>query len=357
MSAVFSQPPIIQSGSSVSLPNARLDQPATSANIPSLVVAKILENQLATQLSNLAVTSSPSLSAKLAFVENWMASLPRVFNVHNTDTRWDAEHPRLVFQRLKLHCVGYMTLLMFLRPYLTSPNSHCAVTQASRSNNEEEEAETRRLVACAIDTALSLMSASTDFFALCFPDKVKYFMVSFCPFDTAALLCSALLHDNERAVILRRREVIEAIGCALQISNRLLGLTKMGDTTWSILTRLVSRLDLLPEERETLEAASRSGELVIPLANVSTRPRGDRRSNVDSGGRVLLEIGGSELDDNTTANLPAAEPVWSDETRGIIEVEGEMWNETFGKSGATSEIELGVLDGLWDWEGLHFDSF
>lgn len=34
-----------------------------------------------------------------------------------------------------------------------------------------------------------------------------------------------------------------------------------------------------------------------------------------------------------------------------------MWNETFGKSGATSEIELGVLDGLWDWEGLHFDSF
>ena len=95
----------------------------------------------------------------------------------------------------------------------------------------------------------------------------------------------------------------------------------------------------------------------MPQANVSTRPRGDRRSNVDSGGRVLLEIGGSKLDDNTTANLPAAEPVWSDETRGIIEVEGEMWNETFGKSGATSEIEPEVLDGLWDWEGLHFDSF
>ena len=78
---------------------------------------------------------------------------------------------------------------------------------------------------------------------------------------------------------------------------------------------------------------------------------------MDSGGRVLLEIGGSELDNNTTANLPTAEPVWSNETRGIIEVEVEMWNETFGKSGATSEIELGVLDGLWDWEGLHFDSF
>ena len=246
---------------------------------------------------------------------------------------------------------------MFFRPYLTSPNSHCAVTQDSRSNNEEDEAETRRLVACAIDTALSLMSASTDFFAHCFPDKVKYFMVSFCPFDAAVLLCSALLHDNERAAIPRRLEVIEAIGCALQISNRLLGLTKMGDTTWSILTRLVSHLDLLPEEREILEVVSRSGELVIPRANVGMRPRGDRRSNVGSGGRVLLEIGGSELDDNTTANLPAVEPVRSDETRGIIKVEGEMWNETFGKSGATSEIEPEVLDGLWDWEGLHFDSF
>ena len=97
MSAVFSRPPIIQGGSSVSLPNARLDQPATSVDISSPVVARILENQLATQLSNLAVTSSPSLSAKLVFVENWMASLPRVFNMHNTDTRWDAEHPRLVF--------------------------------------------------------------------------------------------------------------------------------------------------------------------------------------------------------------------------------------------------------------------
>ena len=237
-----------------------------------------------------------------------MASLPRVFNIYNTDTRWDAEHPRLVFQRLQLHCVGHMTLFMFLRLYLASSNSDRAVTQASRSNNEEEEAEARRLVAYVIDTALSLKSASNDFFAFYFPDKVKYFMVSFCPFDTAALLCSVLLHDNERAVMPRRLEAIEAIGCALHISSRLLGLTKMGDTTWSILTRLVPRLDLLPEEREILEAASRSGELVIPRANVSTRLRGDRRSKVDRDGRVLLEIGGSELDDNMTANLPAAGP-------------------------------------------------
>jgi hypothetical protein len=357
MSAVFGRPSIIQGGSSISLPNARLDQSAASADIASPVVAKILENQLATQLPNLGATSSPSLSAKLAFIESWMASLPRVFNIRNTDTRWDAEHPRLVFQRLHLHCVGYMTLLMFLRPYLTSSNSHSAVTQASRGNNEEEEAETRRLVAYAIDTGLSLMSASNDFFALCFPDKVKYFMVSFCPFDTAALLCSALLPDNERAVIPRRLEVIEAIGCALHISSRLRGLTKMGDTTWSILTRLVSRLNLLPEEREILEGASRSGELAIPRANVSTRLRGDSISNVNSDGRVLLEIGGPELDDNTTTNLPAAELVRSDETPGIIEVEGEMWNESFRISGATSEIELGVLHGVWDWEGLGFDSF
>jgi hypothetical protein len=354
MSAVFGRPSIVQDRSSVSLPNAGLDEPLADAEIPSQVLAKVLESQLAMQLPNFGATST-SLSDKLVFVESWMASLPRVFNMHNTDTRWDAEHPHLAFQRLQLHCVGYMARLTFLRPYLTSPNSHHVATSTLGSDNEEG-AETRRLVAYAIDTALNLMSASNDFFALCFPDQVKHFTVSFCPFDTAALLCSALLHANEQALIPRRLEVIEAIGCALHISSCLVGLTRMGDTTWSILTKLVSRLNLLPEERGVLERASRSRELAILRANVSTGSHSGRRSNVDGDGRVMLETGEPELCHNTTANLPTAELVRSDVTPDVVDVEGGMWDVASGINGAASEIELGVLDGVWDWGGLGFDS-
>jgi hypothetical protein len=354
MSAVFGRPSIVQDRSSVSLPNAGLDEPAADADIPSPVLAKVLESQLAMQLPNFGATST-SISDKLVFVESWMASLPRVFNVHDTDTRWDAEHPRLAFQRLQLHCVGYMAHLTFLRPYLISPNSHRVSSPAIGSGNEEG-AGTRRLVTYAIDTALNLMSASNDFFALCFPDQVKHFTVSFCPFDTAALLCSALLHANEQALIPRRLEVIEAIGCALHISNCLVGLTRMGDTTSSILTNLVSRLNLLPEERGVLERARTSGELAILRANISTGSHSGRRSNVDGDGRVMPETGEPELYHNATADLPTAELVRSDETPGVVDVEGEMWDVASGINGVASEIELGVLDGLWDWGGLGFDS-
>jgi hypothetical protein len=340
MSSLFNRPSIIQDKSPIPLPNPRLDLPARNADIPSPIVAKIFECQLAMQLSellaiNYATPGQSNLSTMLTSVENWMASLPPAFSIHDSDNRWDAEYPRLVFQRCQLHCAGYMTLLMLLKPYLAPPSPSI---QATRNN--EEDTETARLTAYAIDTGLNLMSACKDFFTVSFPDKVKYYMVSFCPFDTAALLCSVLLHGKERAIP-RRLEVVEAIGKALYISHRLRGLTKMGQTTWGILVKLVSHLELQPAEKKMLDEAGRYGELTqiteLPVINNSTDNMRDPAGEpgFDSAPFVIH-----------------AEPTGINRTL----TEGEM-DDAFAIHDFTPDMELGVLDGVWDWEGLFFDSF
>ncbi len=62
------------------------------------------------------------------------------------------------------------------------------------------------------------------------------------------MLCAALVRDAAKRLP-RRKEIVDAIGRAIRILNNLRGVSKMGESTWTILTRLVSRLSLPPEER------------------------------------------------------------------------------------------------------------
>ena len=63
-------------------------------------------------------TYTTSLHAQIENVKRWMDSFPRVFGVQNPDTSFDATFSYLPFQRLQLHCTGYMAFLTILRPLL-----------------------------------------------------------------------------------------------------------------------------------------------------------------------------------------------------------------------------------------------
>ncbi|KAK4233006.1 fungal-specific transcription factor domain-containing protein [Achaetomium macrosporum] len=314
MTAAFNRPPMIQAGTSIPLPNPSLDRSVVNSDAPSLIVAKVLENQLARQLSDASMETT--LADKLSFIETWMSSLPSIFAVNDPDIRWDIECPGLPFQRLQLHCVGYMTQLVLLRPLITTfPGSPSAPISEGRM----QETQWSILIAHAIDVSLKAMSVSEQFFHLCFPHQAKYFMVSFCSFDNAALLCSLLLHDSHGTRVPRRLEVLRAIGKALHISRRLRDFTKMGKVTWDILTALTSHLRLTPDEKRVMEDAEKGGEIGVSTLEGSA-PSGDK-----------LDIGFDSEWSLPGASSRAAESML--------------------------EIHLGVLDGVWDWQGLHLDSF
>lgn len=308
---------MIHSSTAVPLPNPNLDQPSALSDIPSLIVAKVLENQLARQLGEGGSVDGTSVRSNLAFVETWMSSLPPVFRVVDPETRWDGDYPYIPFQRLQLHCVGYMTQLLLLRSTLTSSGFFPATSSARGSLTPEMLTVVNQLV----DVSLKAMAVSKDTFELCFPQHSKYYMVAFCPFDNAALLCSLLLHDNDRKVIPRRMEVVHAIGQALYISRRLRGCTKMGDATWSVLSTLRDRLNLTVLEKEMVKETENTG-----------------KKRVDS-----IETGVSP-----TTQLD--EPF-----ERFVDGELRLTEDSLAADGTDFlAMDLGILDAVWNWERVGF---
>ncbi|RSL46527.1 hypothetical protein CEP54_013807 [Fusarium duplospermum] len=296
MTAVFNRPRIIGSNNSVPYPSTTLSLSDVSSDAPSATFAKVLENQLGRVLSG-TEPGNRSLEESLATVESWMSALPPVFSFLAPEKRWDEDAPWLRFQRLQLHCVAYMTQLTLMK---------AALAVKPQQQNYIEK---------ATDIGLLAMRVCQDFFNLCFPHQAKYFMVSFCPFDVAAFLCSLLLRDRNRTLS-KSAEMVNAVGSAVSISFRLRDYTKMGESTWTILNALVSRLQLEPGENEAL------GNLV----RVHNGEKGELESI--SRGQVLPSEG-------VTASL------------------GQWQDENFFFGGSTEgNLDLGVLDGVWDWQSL-----
>lgn len=312
MTVTFHRPPIIQPGDAVPQPSCDVDNTGPDRGIPSAVVSKVLESELARYLSE--AREGTTLTDMVSFVDTWLLELPSVFAICNPDTRWDSQCARLPFQRLQLHTVGYMTQLILLRPSIASRTDSADGMMAT----EEQSLAVSHIV----KVGLKAMAVSKTFFDLCFPQQAKYFMVSFCPFDISALLISLILH--EKVAIPHRREVVAAIGTALYISRRLRGHTKMGDATWTILMPLTQQMELHPDERLLLDEVTSSGEIM---------------SN------------GSASHDSMTSG-PSRYGLWREfpepnEPGAIPDV--------LQANNQTQSIDLGVLDGLWDWQGLSLD--
>lgn len=327
MTASFNRPPIIQSGTPAPLPNPGLDQSGADPNVPSYIVAKVLECQLARQLGEGDRVDRSNLQSKVACVENWMLSLPPVFKIVDPDKRWDENYPYIPFQRLQLHCVGYMTQVVFVRSVLTSGEIFSALSYIGT----ELDSETTMLIHQVVNLSLKAMSVSKDTFDLCFPQQAKYYMVAFCPFDNAALLCSLLIHDINGTMIPRRPEVIYAIRQALYISHRLRGFTKMGDVTWSILSALKNRINLYPSEKEALEELESVGNADITkqfLNDDNLEPNDDLFHSINGSNSHLH----SESDDR------------------LQFVEGTLAAD----DSEFLEMNLGILDGVWNWERVGF---
>lgn len=329
MSLLLSRPLIInQSYYPFELPNLQLECHATDDGPPSLIAHIVAQCELGRIITKVPATMGGTLEATeaealKADMDKWLASLPPVFRESDPDTRWDEEHNYVPLQRRLLHAIGYMTMLLPFKAFLTK----------SFSSESSETDRARR--ATAIDIALHLMEISRGLFEHVFPINAKFHVVTFLIFDTGAFLCSAIIHDKDRSLPQRDR-VIQAIRLACSLMEKLATVTKTGAICYPVLTRLAKSLSMSSKSPAKSDGAisNSGGDHFGPSPDSDAFPLPDT---------ISPEPLSSSLDSMAPEMfLPASLdlPVPGLETPPIMGV------------GDFSNLDAGQFDQIWDWQNL-----
>ncbi|OOG00943.1 hypothetical protein ASPCADRAFT_699 [Aspergillus carbonarius ITEM 5010] len=241
MSLLLSRPFIINSNyCSFELPNVRLEADA-GTDMPSPVTHIALQCQLGQAISKIPGVMSGVLAPNQAIaiqqeIERWSDMFPPAYRRTNPDTLWDHSHSYVPMQRHQLHAVGYMVMFM--------PLKQCLTIDADPSKPSLESS----LQPTAVECATNVMESARLLLAHLLPGSGKFHFAPFLIFDTAAFLCSAVIHDRSRNLA-HRAKAIETIGLGLDVLEHISQDTKTGATCYSVLARLASSMPLAPEEK------------------------------------------------------------------------------------------------------------
>jgi hypothetical protein len=342
MSAWLSRPHLIdQKDLSFVFPNLRLDQSASEPNLPSSFAHIALQAQLARRISSLlgdvkatGDLSADQISKVLAEVDSFIDELPPVFKLDNPDTSFDVQHPYYVSQRYQLHVTIYVTRLDFLKPYLAGD---------PRDPKNSEDAIFRKF---GVELGLELLTVARLLFDHEFPINAKFHMVVFCIFDTATILCSAIIHDVDH-VLPHREKVMDAIESALGMLHQLSLTTKLGASSYCFLLKLVNATPALARysaicKRQRIESKNISSsdtttkapaETALPVTTPSFEPGNQHSSTLWDPVPVL--------DMTTTDDLS-------------FDLDQFLAQNPFEGS---NQLDVGGMEAIWDWENLNLDGF
>jgi hypothetical protein len=340
MSAWLGRPNLIdQKNLTFKFPNLRLDQSTTEPNLLSPFAHMALQAHLGRrvgtvlgEVQDVQNLSAKDVSAVESECEKFIAELPAIFRVKDPDTSHDEEHPYFVFQRHQLHCVIFVTMLDFLKPYLT---------RERRDKLTEKDDEFRKM---GVDIALRLLRVARNLFDHEFPINAKFHMVVFSIFDTATLLCSAIIHDRDH-VLPHRQEVMAVIDSSLDMLHQLSSTTKLGATSYNFLYKLVQASPDLSRKRpskrirkpDTALAPVSLDALPAPLPAPPTAP---------------IEL----ACEPTTATIKAIPPMTTSDDLSF-DLDQFLMNNPFGDLGSSAALDMGGMEQIWDWENLHLDTF
>jgi hypothetical protein len=279
MGMMLSRPLIInERHCSVDHPSVNLEYDASKPDLPCPHKHMELQQQLCEAIVGDYDGSKPTIHVKdaefvMTAVNKWLDALPPVYRLIGTDTRYDKTDPYLVLQRLQTVCMGYSSILSVLKTYLT---------QTFEVEADLTPKKLREFQNIAIDKSVQLMDIAQQLADIFIPDYNKYFLIVFTPFDTAALLCSAIIHDT-RFRLPRRNEILQMIAKALTLLRRFVKVTKTGAVAESVISQLISKFNLTPQE-STIFYSSPSSSSDDSSAPSSKRhaPAEEPRKNSDS---------------------------------------------------------------------------
>jgi hypothetical protein len=267
-------------------------------------------------------------------IDQWFVTLPPAYRETDPDTTWDEKHIYVALQRHQMHAIGYMTMLVPFKAFLTK-------TFDSQSSETDRE-----LRSTAVDIAVHLMDVSHRLFDHVYPLNAKFHLVTFLIFDTAAFLCSAMIHDKDRSLP-QRDNIIQKISLACSLMQKLAQVTKTGAICYPVLVRLAKSLS--SSSKRTASLPGMSGDvshLGINVAGPSPELELDAFPYSESISTESLSSSLGFLGPNEIF-LPASLdlPIPGMETPPVISV------------GDFSNLDVGQFDQIWDWQNLDLTLF
>ena len=231
---------------------------------PSPLLHMKLLSELITQLANRFglpnnVAKTSDVRAYQGIIKSWMATFPPAYDFNNPDKSGDASRPWLVLHRCHLHTAALSMALDPARAYLTK--------QMSKQSDSDELSIRND----GVDYSLTLMNALHGYFEHVYPRDAKFHFALFCVFDTAAVLCSALMHDQDNSIP-RRPEILNAVDRAVAMLKSLNTVNKTARTSYEVLVKVARRISRpLPTTQQPTVAMgkwSRPKELTLTPPNI-----------------------------------------------------------------------------------------
>lgn len=270
------------------------------------------------------VTDDSAAGSIKSDIETWMHSLPPAYREKDPDTQWDENYIYVPLQRRQLHAIGYMMMFLPFKSFLARTfDSKSSSTDRARRNS-------------AIGIALHLMKSSHRLFDQVFPINAKFHLVTFLIFDTAAFLCSAIIHDKDRSLP-QRDEVLRAISLACSLISQLAQVTKTGAICQPVIERLARSVS--PKTATMINSAN--GDILNTGGDFDPLPELDALSHANSNSPEFLS---SSLGLAPTMEMffPAS---WDLPTTG-------MDTPPIMGVGDFSNLDVGQFDEIWDWQDL-----
>ncbi|KAL5002656.1 hypothetical protein BDV10DRAFT_105388 [Aspergillus recurvatus] len=321
MSLLLSRPFIINSDCCVfEWPDLRLETDDSRPGAPSPISHMVLQCQLGLSISRLPGAMSSVLSLAQAMsvqqeTEKWFKSFPAAYSISRPDTRWDETHHFVKLQRFQLHVVGHMVMLMPLKQILTE-----------HIDTESPSIE-KSLQTIAVEIALKLLKSCDDLLRHILPLNAKFHFAPFLMFDTAALLCSAVMHDRG-GTLPQRERILETISRTLVELGKLSERAKTGMICYTALKKLVACLPLGSIGIASADSMSQSSiDVFQTLSDVpSIKPLAYVASTMSAEETYDRTL------DLTSLHFPSSNPT-----------------EEHTAFANLSQVDLGELGDIWDW--------
>lgn len=201
---------------------------------PSPLLHMKLQSEAITQLSARFgapknVRTAAEIREYKQMIERWMRSFPPVYDIDNPDYTRDRECPWATSHRFYIHTMAYLMILNPIRTFMSKPTGRTSTP---------EELQVR---VDGVNYSLRNLDTTTRWTEYSSHRDGRYHFIIFSLFDTASVLCAAVLKDEDNSIP-RREEILAGIENAVALLRRINSLSKTAKTSYDILSRMVRRL-------------------------------------------------------------------------------------------------------------------
>lgn len=242
MSKWLGRPLLIDHSScTFNLPSLSLELNPDEPNLPSpfahMTLHVSLMQQIGPSLRDADIDPSEDKVKQLRqMIDKFNADLPRIWAYGNPDSSLDVQYAWLPWQRLLLHEACVIIEMLPIKPYL--------VGNAKAADPKTQQ----QFLELGVDCCLKSLSIACKAYEWIKDIDPKQFYINFILFDVLAIMCSTIIHDQDRTLP-RREDILQAILHGLATLRLIAKVSQPGATALAFVSKLTESMPLSPGER------------------------------------------------------------------------------------------------------------